>query len=48
MTQRAAQRAAITRLPVADMRQRGLQQRAVLANVRGKFDVALARHGADF
>ncbi len=47
MAQRAAERAAIAGLPMPDLRDRLVHQRAASAHQVGKFDVALARHGAD-
>ena len=47
MAQRAAERAAIARLAVADLLDRLVHQRAALAHHIGEFEVALARHGAD-
>ena len=47
MAQRAAQRAAIARLPVADVRKRRLQQRTVPPDIGRELDFALPRHGAD-
>ena len=47
MAQRAAERAAIARLPMADLPHRLVHQRTALAHQIGKLDVALPRHGAD-
>ena len=47
MAERAAERAAVAGLAVADMQDRLVHQRAALAHHVGEFDVALARHGAD-
>ena len=47
MTERTAERAAITRLPMSDLAHRLVHERATLAHDIGELDVALARHGAD-
>src|SRR6202035_2574911 len=48
VTERTAERAAAAGLPVPDLRDRFVHQRAAPAHQVGKLDVALARHGADF
>ena len=48
MTQRAAERAAIAGLPMPDLHDRLVHQRAAPAHQVGEFDVALARHRANF
>ena len=48
MTQRAAERAAVAGLPMSDLRDRLVHQRAAPAHQIGEFDVALARHRANF
>ena len=47
MAQRAAERAAVAGLAVADLLDRLVHQRAALAHHIGEFEIALARHGAD-
>ena len=47
MAQRAADGAAIAGLPVADVHDGLVQQRAFRLHQVGEFEVALARHGAD-
>ena len=47
MTQRTAERAAIAGLPMPDLHDRLVHQRAAPAHQVGEFDVALARHRAD-
>ena len=48
MAERAADRAPVARLPVPDLQQGFMHDRPARAHRIGKFEVALARHGADF
>ncbi|HZW73754.1 MAG TPA: hypothetical protein VFF43_09415, partial [Caldimonas sp.] len=48
MAERAAERAAVAGLAMADLPDRLEHQRTALSDDSGEFDVALARHGADF
>ena len=47
MTERAADRAAIARLAMADIQDRFVDQRIARLDRIGKFEIALARHRAD-
>ena len=47
MAERAADGAAVARLPVSDLQQRLVHDRPARAHRIGEFEIALARHGAD-